>query len=941
MRALKIICAILLFQTKVFAQIPTIEDKNIKIQSVDMDSKIIGNTAVTKVTYILSNTTSRDLEGKLTFPLAEGVTVSQYAIDINGKLRNAVPVAKERGKEIFESIQHRQVDPGLIEKVSGNNYRLRVSPISAKGIRTVQVTFLHDLKANSSGNLEYLLAFGNTTYPKFNLNITYLDTETPPKFIENPDGSLKFQKSNKQWNATLSRENFTPNSALRIELPINKDNASNSIFQSASANQFYFINTIQVKPENRKFVLPNRIAIVWDNSLSASDRDFTKEWNLLHTYLTQLPSNSQVDLYYLNNEFKLAQTFSTDTKSIQDLKNKLSQTVYDGATDFSLLKDIPQLSTVLLFSDGIASFGDLNKNLKNKYYAITSFAKSDFSLLRYISEKNGGALINLNELDLNTSVSLLTSDILQFLGVKNSQNVREVYPAKSTITNNQINLAGILSTSQGSFTALFGYGNQVTKEIQVNLKAESDVIVPSFNVAQIWAQKKIADLEVNYFDNKKEIMSLSNQFAVVSKNTSLIVLEDVEDYVKYQITPPEELLASYNSLLNEQKKEYAASKKSILNKIAQKTQELKMWHATDFTTTTVTDSKYPKVKLQSMSAATAKMGDEGYEGDGDYYEEGDGPQRESRAKIILAEINSNASYMKEFAKLQQANDIYALYLKKRAQYKHLSKFYFDISNLLYSKDKALALKVLSSLADLDLENEELFKTLHYVLKQRNEFTKDLFVTQKILEWRPFDPQSHRDYALALLDNKRPQEALNVYRDLIYQDFTEELSTRDNGIEEILVMEINNIISRFPQVNKDKVNKAFQAELPVDIRVVLNWNKDQTDIDLWITDPNKEDCYYSNRNTKIGGRLSNDFVDGFGPEQFLLKKAIKGTYQIKTNFFAERQLNIEEPTAVMAEVYLYYSTGKEERKIVVFQYDNSNANSSNDDDRKTLVGQFVF
>lgn len=948
MKKINFLLILLIFtQSKLFAQIPQIEDKLIKIQSVDIDTKIIGNTAVTKVVYEFYNPTNRDLEAKLIFPLPDGTTVSQYAIDINGKMRNAVPIPKERGKEVFESIQHKQVDPGLIEKVSGNNFRTRISPVPAGGSRTMQVTFLQELKPKEDGSVEYYLALNQQTYPQFNLIVTCLDSENPPQFIENLDGSLAFENTNKQWTAVLHKDNYTPNTALRIQLPTIASAKTNSFFQSTTANQFYFINSIQVPMEAKKMDLPSKVAIVWDNSFSAASRNFRKEWDVIQQYLALLPRNSTVDLFYLNNEFKKASSFNTSTGSIAELKKTLENTIYDGGTDFSKLKDISQVQAVLLFTDGIASFGDLNPNLTNKYYCTTSVPKGDFSMLRFLSERNGGQFLNLNGLNTTAAVELLTKNPIQFLGIKGERNVREIYPSKGIVLNNQITLSGILTTNQGSYTALFGYDGNITKQIEVQVQEQPSLIIPGFNVAQIWAQKKIAELEINYFDNKKEIRDLSNQFAVVSRNTSLIVLENIDDYVRFEITPPDELLAEYNNLLAQKKREFATSKKTILNKIAQKTQELKVWHATDFANTVVNDSKYPTAKLQSMSASQNQVREEGYEGeeesDGEYDdgEEGGRDRNSKKGKIVLSEISSTAAYMKEFNKLQSAEDIYALYLKRREQYKYSSKFYFDVSKLLYPKDKALALKVLSTLADLDLENEELYKTLHYVLKERGEYDKDLWITQKILEWRPFDAQSHRDYALSLIDNNKPQEALNVYRALIYQDFTDELSTRDNGIEEILVMEINNIISLQPKVNKDKVNKAFIADLPVDIRVVLNWNKDQTDIDLWVTDPNKEDCFYAHRNTKSGGRLSNDFVDGFGPEQFLLKKAAKGTYEIKTNFFAERQLNTDEPTAVMAEVYLYYSSGKQERKVIVFQYDNSNANPTNESDGKTMVGKFVF
>jgi uncharacterized protein YfaP (DUF2135 family) len=125
---------------------------------------------------------------------------------------------------------------------------------------------------------------------------------------------------------------------------------------------------------------------------------------------------------------------------------------------------------------------------------------------------------------------------------------------------------------------------------------------------------------------------------------------------------------------------------------------------------------------------------------------------------------------------------------------------------------------------------------------------------------------------------------------------------------------------------------------VNIRVVLNWNKDNTDIDLWVTDPRGEKCMYSHKSTEIGGRLSKDFTEGFGPEQFLLKNAVKGKYKIETNFFGEQQVSISGPTTLMAEIFLNYASGKQERKIVVFQSDKKGSGGNNNG---ILVAEFEY
>ena len=68
---------------------------------MNVQVEIFGNLAKTTTTLVFTNSSSRNLEGNLVFPLPENTTVSGYAIDINGKLRNAVPVTKVRAVEVF------------------------------------------------------------------------------------------------------------------------------------------------------------------------------------------------------------------------------------------------------------------------------------------------------------------------------------------------------------------------------------------------------------------------------------------------------------------------------------------------------------------------------------------------------------------------------------------------------------------------------------------------------------------------------------------------------------------------------------------------------------------------------------------------------------------------------------------------------------------------
>jgi len=71
-----------------------------------------------------------------------------------------------------------------------------------------------------------------------------------------------------------------------------------------------------------------------------------------------------------------------------------------------------------------------------------------------------------------------------------------------------------------------------------------------------------------------------------------------------------------------------------------------------------------------------------------------------------------------------------------------------------------------------------------------------------------------------------------------------------------------------------------------LQIGLSWNTDETDVDLWVTDPMGERIYYSNPNSASGGYLDRDDTDGFGPENIYWVDDIPdGTYLIQVHYYS--------------------------------------------------------
>ena len=102
--------------------------------------------------------------------------------------------------------------------------------------------------------------------------------------------------------------------------------------------------------------------------------------------------------------------------------------------------------------------------------------------------------------------------------------------------------------------------------------------------------------------------------------------------------------------------------------------------------------------------------------------------------------------------------------------------------------------------------------------------------------------------------------------------------------------------------------------PTDLKVTLVWDTDGTDVDLWVTDPKGEKCFYEHKETALSGRLDTDVTDGYGPETFTLAAALPGNYVIEACFYGD---NGRAQTRCRATVVLYEGTPAEERRSFDF------------------------
>jgi len=99
----------------------------------------------------------------------------------------------------------------------------------------------------------------------------------------------------------------------------------------------------------------------------------------------------------------------------------------------------------------------------------------------------------------------------------------------------------------------------------------------------------------------------------------------------------------------------------------------------------------------------------------------------------------------------------------------------------------------------------------------------------------------------------------------------------------------------------------------DIKIILTWDYARY-IDLWVTDPDGEKCYWANPRTKNGGNITANDETGFGPQIFTMQKAKSGTYSIQAQNYDSGGHPV---TRVKIYMILFEGTEKESREVWEF------------------------
>ncbi|MRG99809.1 DUF2135 domain-containing protein [Xanthomonas sontii] len=901
-------------------------ERPVELRTATVRAHAAAGLAETTVELEFFNPNARVLEGQLTFPLREGQQLSGFALDVDGQMRDAVPVPKARGRQVFEAVERRGVDPGLLEQTAGNQFRLRVYPLPAHGSRHVRLVYRESLQRTAAGwqwRLPLAYAVGARS-----LQVA-LSTQAAPDERAATPGMRLLPTADGGYAASWSGSPAQLPSELVLSL---RASATPRVATGLHDGQRYFQALVPIADLHGPRPLPQRIGLLWDASGSARQRDIPAELALLQRYFAAV-GTAQVDLIVLRDRAAAPRRFQVRNGDWSALKAALQAEQPDGASALGAWQPAAQVQEYLLFSDGLGNYGAQTMPTLapgQRLYAIDSAGvHADAARLAAIAEARGGRAIALQGLP---GVQLASERLLrrggELVALDGSQ-VADLVADSRDADDGYLRIAGRLLGADATLHLEIATAAS-TRRLSLPLREAEEV--PGDLVPGAWARTMLRNLSADPQGSAARRQALATRFGLVSADTSLLVLENADDYARYGIPAPPALRAAVAGAQVRQQKLQDDTRKRRIDAIADAFAQRVAWWQRRFPKGTpphaiaaagnadqrldararaqssmalAPSPAAPAAPAAPMSAAAPAPlelaivgGSPAAPGDAAVPKLGSEP---ATISLMLQPWQPDSPYARRL-RAAAADAVYPLYLSERAAHADSVAFYLDVADVLFERgQRDLALRVLSNLAELQLENRHVLRVLGYRLLQAGRADLAVPVFEQVLRLGEEEPQSFRDLGLAYAARGDAQAAIAQLYEVVVRDW----DTRFDGVSMIALNELNAIVALAPRpLDTGFVDPRLLRNLPLDLRVVLNWDSDNSDMDLWVTDPNGERCFYGNRATYQGGQLSPDFTGGYGPEEFSLRTAKPGKYKVEANFFGERQPLVTGATTL----HLQLSTG---------------------------------
>lgn len=555
-------------------------DRHMQVKKMDIRIKADAFTATTFIEMEFYNPTNTEMEGLFSFELQPGQAITAFQLDLFAKFRDGSIEEKWKARNAYNTIVGKRVDPALLQMDYYDHYSLRIYPVPAMGSRKITMT-IQQLLVIENGSAVYKLPLAITDLiEQLNVNIAVAGCSASPSVIQGLLSNQAFiNDKNYHYELLWSASGLKADKPLSFSIPIQLKQPALCI-KNVGGRSFFALR-IMPSVQRSYTIHPKKVSVFWDISASGSSRNTSKEIAFLKQYVLT-NKISQLTIITFNQRIQDTAIFYTDNNFESRWAEYLRSLQYEGATQLGNLDlSTANADAVLLFTDGRNSVGkDLPSPGAIHVYCISSAIYPDSVHLGKVIGQSGGRFINLTRLATTEAVELAgkAENILLHLsvgGTKLSINQR-----LSELMEDTLLLTGIIPAGENSITLSYGNNGKIQAEEKVEISANSSC---SESAIERMDMLSVFDSYAKHNSYWMNVLNFGKQEKVVTQSTSFIVLEKIEDYVKFNILPPKELEAQCDMNIfvkagEERRKQYRKlSEFEVLSEVANAYNERISW----------------------------------------------------------------------------------------------------------------------------------------------------------------------------------------------------------------------------------------------------------------------------------------------------------------------------------------------------------------------------
>ncbi|HEV7781544.1 MAG TPA: VIT domain-containing protein [Chitinophagaceae bacterium] len=511
-------------------------NRHMAVKKMSIAVKTDAFTATTSIEIEFYNSNDTEIEGLYTFKLEPGQAITAFQLDLFGKFRDGSIEEKWKATNAYNTIVGKRVDPALLTLDYYNNYSVRIYPVPARGSRKITMT-IQQLLVLEKETAVYKLPLAITDMiEELNVHIDIKNSSGFPSVIKGLLTDQVFMPQGSNYGLAWQEKKLKADKPLSFSIPLAVQQPVLCVKNAES--KFFFALRLQPGISKNYTIQPQKIAVFWDASTSGSKRNITREISFLKQYVAA-NKISQLTIISFNQGIQDTAIFYTGNNFNSRWVDYLHSIQYEGATQFGVL-DFSTISAdaILLFSDGKNSFGrSLPVPGQTHVYCINSAAYPDPSHIEKIIGQTGGQYINLATTSFEQALAIAGKAENILLGIAAGNMKLPFDQSPQGLNEKTLFLTGSIPAEEKIITLSYGNNGKIREEEKITITAD--------NICDGSAVDRIGMLTV--FDSYlkgyywMDVLNFGKREKVVTASTAFIVLEKIEDYVKFNITPPKEL----------------------------------------------------------------------------------------------------------------------------------------------------------------------------------------------------------------------------------------------------------------------------------------------------------------------------------------------------------------------------------------------------------------